>query len=91
MIATVETQEAVESRVFTSVVTGMVIGSVVCAVLWVGLVLMAHAFSDFDLSPMLLVGIGAGILAGVFLGGSVGALRGSALLEHQEKATLPER
>jgi hypothetical protein len=39
---------------------------------------------------MLLVGIVCGILAGVFLGGSIGALRGSALLEHQEKASLPK-
>jgi len=86
-----ETQEAVETRVFTSIAGGMLIGAVVCALLWTGIVLLAHAASDFDLKPMLLVGLGCGIFAGVFLGGCFGALRGSLLLEHHEKETLPAR
>jgi hypothetical protein len=90
MMATTDAQETVETRVFTGVAVGMAIGAVVCAFAWVGIVLLAHTLSDFALGPMLLVGIVCGILAGVFLGGSIGALRGSALLEHQEKASLPK-
>jgi hypothetical protein len=84
-------QEAVEHRVLKSIVTGSLIGAAVCALLWMGIVALAHLGSDWNLGPMLFVGLGCGIFAGLFLGGSAGALAGSVALEHYEKDHLPPR
>ena len=73
---------------------GAVIGAVVCAGIWTGLVLLAVQGKGQALGPVLLVGAGVGVVAGLFLGGCGGALAGARKLEHHEHETrppLPER
>ena len=84
-------QRVVEQKVLRSILIGASIGIVVCAAIWIGLVWLASLLSDTSLVPMLWVGLGCGVFAGLFLGGSAGALAGSAALEHYEKQTLPPR
>lgn len=82
-------QARVESTVARSAVTGAIIGAVICAGIWVGLVAIALVGKGWRLGPMLLVGAGCGVFAGIFLGGWAGTLVGASKLEHHEHATLP--
>jgi hypothetical protein len=82
-------QLAAERTLFRRTLIGSAIGAVVCAGLWVVIVLLAVANKGYALGPVLFVGAGCGIFAGIFLGGCAGALAGATALEHAEHATLP--
>lgn len=84
-------QRAVEALVARSAIVGAMIGAVVCAVIWIGIVALALAGKGAALGPMLLVGAGTGMFAGIFLGGCAGTLVGALKLEHHEQASLPGR
>jgi hypothetical protein len=84
-------QVAVERVVFRSTLAGMGIGALICAVLWIGIVVVALVGKDEPLGPMLVVGAACGMFAGLFLGGWAGSLVGAAKLEHHEHRTLPGR
>jgi hypothetical protein len=82
-------QATIERTVAHSAIAGMIIGSVVCAGVWVVLMMIALVGKGSELGPMLLAAAGCGIFAGMFLGGWVGTLIGASKLEHHEHATLP--
>ena len=82
-------QRRVEGRAFRATFLGMAIGAVVCALLWCGLMLVAMSGAAPSRGPMLLVGAGCGLFAGIFLGGWAGSLVGAGRLEHHEHETLP--
>ena len=82
-------QLAAERTLFHRTVVGAAIGAVVCAGLWIVIVLLAVADKGYALGPVVLVGAGCGIFAGIFLSGCAGALAGATALEHAEHATLP--
>jgi hypothetical protein len=82
-------QLAAERTLFRRTLVGAAIGAVVCAGLWIVIVLLAVANKGYALGPVVLVGMGCGIFAGIFLGGCAGALAGATALEHAEHATLP--
>jgi hypothetical protein len=77
-------QVRAERKLVHSVLTGMAIGAVVCCAIWVGLVAIATIGAGVRLLPLFAMAAGCGIFAGVFLGGSAGALAGSRGLEHVE-------
>jgi hypothetical protein len=77
-------QVRAERNLVRSVVTGMAIGAVVCAAIWVGIVALATVGAGPALLPLFAVGAVCGVLAGIFLGGSAGALAGARGLEHVE-------
>ena len=80
---------AAERTLFRRTLIGSAIGAVVCAGLWIVIVLLAVADKGYALGPVVLVGAGCGVFAGIFLGGCAGALSGATALEHAEHATLP--
>jgi hypothetical protein len=67
---------------------GMGIGALAGAALWMLIVVVALAGSGAPMGPMLAVGAGCGVMAGIFLGGWAGTLVGSGMLEDAEHATL---
>ena len=69
---------------------GAAIGAVICAPLWVLLVLIALRDSGTALGPPLAMAAGVGVVAGVFLGGWAGTLVGSTALEHFERDARPK-
>ena len=69
-------------------IVGACIGAVVGAGVWMVLVLIALAGSGVALGPMLAVGAGCGIFAGLFLGGWAGTVAGCGVLEEAEHRTL---
>jgi uncharacterized membrane protein YsdA (DUF1294 family) len=79
----------VERVVLRKAIVGAMIGAVVCAPLYVGLVLLALRNSGTALGPPIGIAVGLGLYAGLFLGGSTGTLIGSKTLEHYERETLP--
>lgn len=83
-------QRAVENVVARSAIAGSIIGAVICAAIWVGLVTIALAGKGWSLGPMLAVGAGCGIFAGIFLGGWAGTLVGAMKLEHFEHESRPK-
>jgi hypothetical protein len=83
-----EGQVVAEVRFARTVLIGVLIGMAVCAVLWIGLVLLALAGSGERLGPMLWVGAGIGMFAGVFFGGSAGSMIGARALERHEQHEL---
>ena len=86
--------EAAEARaegaVMRGAAIGAAIGAVVCAPLWVLLVLIALRDSGTALGPPLWMAAGVGVIAGVFLGGWAGTLVGSTKLEHFERDSRPK-
>jgi fatty acid desaturase len=84
-----DAQARVERHVFRSTVIGMVVGAVVCAGIWALLVAIALVGHGWALGPMLAVGAGCGVFAGMFLGGWAGALVGASQLEHHEHDIRP--
>jgi hypothetical protein len=83
-----EVQARAEVTLFRRIAIGAGIGALVCAGVWMGIVVLALARSDTSLGPMLSVGAGCGVFAGLFLGGSAGALSASGVLEAAEHKTL---
>ena len=84
-------QLGVERSVFRYAIAGSLIGAVVCAGIWSVLMAVALAGDRTNFGPMLLVGAGCGVFAGIFLGGWAGTLAGAARLEHHEHEILPHR
>jgi hypothetical protein len=77
-------QVAAEVRFARTVLIGMLIGMAVCAVIWVGLVVLALAGSGEHLGPVLWMAAGIGAFAGVFFGGWAGSMVGARALERHE-------
>jgi protein-S-isoprenylcysteine O-methyltransferase Ste14 len=90
-LASDDEQRAVENVVARSAIIGAIVGAVICALIWVGLMAIAMAGKGWSLGPMLLVGAGCGLFAGIFLGGWAGTLVGALKLEHHEHQSLPKR
>ncbi len=84
-------QRGAERTVARSAAVGAAVGALVCAAIWLGLVVIALAGSGSDLAPMLAVGAGCGVFAGIFLGGWAGTLIGAAALEHVEHEQRAKR
>jgi len=83
-------QARVERTLLRDTFAGMLIGAVICAGIWCLLVFIAlQGLHWVDKTPMLFVGLGCGVFAGIFLGGWAGALIGASKLEHYEHAILP--
>jgi hypothetical protein len=78
-------QVAAETKFARTVLIGVLIGMAVCAVIWVGLVLLALAGSGESLGPVLWMAAGIGIFAGVFFGGWAGSMVGARALERHEQ------
>src|SRR3954451_8781924 len=81
-----EDQMTAEQKFWKSVFVGAAIGMVVCAGLWVLLVLAALSLTDADPQGFVWIGIITGLFAGTFLGGAMGAGAGVRHLEHAEHA-----
>jgi hypothetical protein len=79
-------QVTAEATFWKSVFVGAAIGMVVCAGLWVVLVLLALSLTEAEPEGMLWIGLIAGLFAGTFLGGAMGAGAGVRHLEHAEHA-----
>ena len=78
-----EEQASVERTIVRSAIIGGAIGAVVCAGIWILIVVLAVSGTD-GVGGMLLVGAACGVFAGLFLGGSAGTLIGASHLEHHE-------
>jgi hypothetical protein len=78
-----------EGAVFRDGVIGAVIGALVLAPIWAGLVLFALRNSDTARLGPALMAAGVGVVAGMFMGGWAGTLLGSETLDHYERETLP--
>jgi hypothetical protein len=76
---------AAEGKFARTVLYGIFIGMAVCAVLWVGLVVIALAGSGEPLGPVLWMAAGVGLFAGVFFGGWAGSMVGARALERRER------
>ena len=83
-----EGQLRTEQSVFRSAIIGSLVGAVVCAGIWLVLMAIALAGDRANFGPMLLVGAGCGVFAGIFLGGWAGTLIGASKLEHHEREIL---
>jgi len=70
-------------------IVGAIVGALVLAPAWAGLVLLALRNSGTALWPAALMGAGVGVIAGVFMGGWAGTLVGSTTLEEFEHETRP--
>jgi len=77
-------QVAAEVKFARTVLVGVLIGMAVCAVLWVGLVVIALAGSGEPLGPVLWMAAGVGLFAGIFFGGWAGSMVGARALEKLE-------
>jgi hypothetical protein len=87
-----DAQVAAEGRFARTVLCGILIGMAVCAVLWVGLVVIALAGSGEPLEPVLWMAAGVGLFAGVFFGGWAVSMVGARALErHEHEARRPAR
>ncbi len=82
-------QMRVEHTMLRDALVGALLGAILCAAIWTGLVWLALRSSSTARGPMLGMGAGLGVLAGVFLGGWAGTLAGSSKLEHFEHDTRP--
>lgn len=82
-------QRRVEARFFRAWGIGMLVGAVVGAAVWCGLVAVALAGGAEGRGAMMLTGAACGVFAGIFLGGWAGAVVGASYLEHHEHATRP--
>jgi hypothetical protein len=79
-----EHQVAAEASFWKSVFVGALIGMVVCAGIWVIIVLLALSLTDADPEGFIWIGVITGLFAGTFLGGAMGAGAGVRHLEHAE-------
>jgi hypothetical protein len=78
-------QVAAEAKFVRAVLYGVLIGMVVCAAVWVGLVAVAVAGDGEPLGPVLWMAAGIGVFAGVFFGGWAGSMVGARALERHER------
>ena|SRR5690349_15700441 len=79
-------QVTAEASFWKSVFVGALIGMVVCAGIWVVIVLLAMSLTDADPEGFIWIGIITGLFAGTFLGGAMGAGAGVRHLEEAEHA-----
>lgn len=79
-------QVTAEAKFWKSVFVGAGIGMVVCAGLWVIIVLLSLSLTDADPEGFIWIGVVTGLFAGTFLGGAMGAGAGVRHLEHAEHA-----
>ena len=79
-----------EHAVFRDAAIGAVIGAIVCAPIWAGMVWLALRNSGQALLPAMAMAAGIGILAGVFAGGWAGTLVGGHALETFEREHRPK-
>jgi len=84
-----DAQRRVERRAFRAWGVGMLVGAVVCAFVWCGLVALALAGGTEGAGGMMVTGAACGVFAGIFLGGWAGAVVGAIALEHHEHGTRP--
>jgi len=85
-----EVEEVNAERTFVrAALIGALIGAIVCAGLWIGIVAIATANNGVRTWPLLLMGAGCGAFAGLFLGGWAGSMVGSKALEEAHHASLP--
>ena len=83
-------EEVSAERTFVhAAMIGALIGAVVCAGLWMGIVAIATAHNGIKSWPLLLMGAGCGIFAGLFIGGWAGSMVGSQALEEAHHESLP--
>jgi len=79
----------VERVILRDTIVGAIIGAVVCAPIYVGMVFLALRNAGTALAPNLGMAVGLGMYAGLFLGGCAGTLAGAKTLEHHEHKHLP--
>jgi len=79
----------VERVIVRDTIIGAIIGAIVCAPIYVGMVFLALRNSGTALAPNLGMAVGLGMYAGLFLGGCAGTLAGAKTLEHHEHKYLP--
>ena len=83
-------EEVSAERTFVhSAMIGALIGAVICAGLWIGIVAIATTHNGTRSWPLLLMGAGCGMFAGLFLGGWAGSMVGSKALEEAHHDSLP--
>jgi uncharacterized membrane protein len=75
---------AAERAMAHDVTVGMIVGIVVCVVVWVGIVVIALAGTSWDLLPVIGIAVAVGVLAGLFLGGAIGMTVAAEKLENAE-------
>ncbi len=84
-------EEVSAERTFVrSAMIGALIGAAVCAGIWIAIVAIATTNNGIKSWPLLLMGAGCGIFAGLFLGGWAGSMVGSQALEHAHHDSLPK-
>jgi hypothetical protein len=57
---------------------------VVCVIVWIAIVVIALAGTDWDLMPVIAIAAVVGVLAGLFLGGAIGMTVAAEKLEEAE-------
>jgi hypothetical protein len=85
-----EAELRAEHAVFRDAAIGALIGALVCAPIWAGMVWLALRNSDQALLPPIAMAAAVGVLAGVFAGGWAGTLVGSHTLEEYEREHRPK-
>ena len=85
-----DAEQRAEFAVFRDAVIGAVVGALVLAPIYAGLVGLALRNSGTALLPVMLMAAGVGVLAGVFIGGWSGTLVGSHTLETFEREHRPK-
>jgi uncharacterized membrane protein len=72
---------AAEMAMAHDVKVGMIVGTVVCVIVWIAIVVIALAGTDWDLIPVIAMAAVVGVLAGLFLGGAIGMTVAAEKLE----------
>ena len=75
---------AAERAMMHDVKVGMAVGVVVCVIVWMAIVMIALASTDWDLLPVVAMAAVVGVLAGLFLGGAIGMTVAAEKLEAAE-------
>jgi hypothetical protein len=83
--------ERAERTFWHRTLVGGLIGMVLGALLWAGLVAVALVGSDVELGPVVWMGAGVGVFGGVFLGGWAGCMAGLKQLEDTEHEQILRR
>ena len=84
-------QERAERTFWHRALVGGLIGMVLGATLWAGIVLVALVDSGAALGPWIAMGAGVGVFGGAFLGSWAGVMAGIGQLEETEHELLAEQ
>ena len=87
VVAREERVRAAERAMAHDVKVGMIVGTLVCVVVWVAIVVAALAGTSWDLLPIIAMAAVVGVLAGLFLGGAIGMTVAAEKLEAAENPT----